>query len=104
MRDEWSFSVRMRSSHSVDPRVPGEFDDFALAKVFGEGGAGALFVPTAIAGEGAPAVSPRPVLEHPGDPGALLRDLRRAPDSESRGHGDHQCGSVDTIQLTKSAT
>ncbi len=37
--------------HTVRPPVSGEFDDFALAKVFGEGGAGALFVPTAIAGE-----------------------------------------------------
>ena len=42
---DWLRQVR------IDPPVSGEFDDFALAKVFGESGAGALFVPTAIAGE-----------------------------------------------------
>jgi len=35
----------------IEPIVAGEFDDFGLAKVFGEGGAGALFVPSVIAGE-----------------------------------------------------
>lgn len=42
---DWLRQVR------VEPTIAAEFDDFALAKVFGESGAGVLFVPSAIVAE-----------------------------------------------------
>jgi LysR family transcriptional activator of nhaA len=37
-------------AHDVHPRIVGEFDDGALLKAFGQGGAGLFVAPTAIAG------------------------------------------------------
>jgi len=39
------------AAHSVTPRIIGEFDDSALIKTFGQGGAGVFIAPAAIAAE-----------------------------------------------------